>query len=253
MDEGGETLDTDGMDSKRIDIDSDGDGCNDVDEAGITTDDNNDGEVGIPIINVNSNGLVTSSGDGLYTYGIPVDLDGNGTPDFLEVGDYASVISSPDDVETPNNNEVIFVAEGQSDCALEYEWEVSTDAGLTWFSINDFENIGEQSEIMIVGGGNPRNFNSGNNYSFLELYANEDIEANKYEVVLTTTMGVKHSQIINTNISKGKYILFGIIPIIGFSFENTNVATFYGDKYGQYYTWQYLSHLMESSLLKLEP
>ena len=90
--------------------------------------------------------------------------------------------------------------------------EVSTDAGLTWFSINDFENIGEQSEIMIVGGGNPRNFNSGNNYSFLELYANEDIEANKYEVVLTTTMGVKHSQIINTNISKGKYILFGDHP-----------------------------------------
>ena len=108
LEEGGETLDTDGDGlPNRIDLDSDDDDCKDVNEAGITTDDNNDGQVGIPIVNVDGFGRVTSTGDGVYTYGTPVDLDGNGTQDYLEAGDYATVISSPDDVEIGNNNEVI--------------------------------------------------------------------------------------------------------------------------------------------------
>ena len=172
--EGGDDQDTDGDGiPNRIDPDSDGDGCNDVNEAGLSTDENNDGKVGIPTVLVNANGLVTSTGSGSYSYDLPADLDGNGTYDFLESASPASVVSSPTDVSTASHGDAIFVAKGSSDGVLKYTWQVSTDAGNTFTDIEVFDNKGEQSEIMIVGGGNP--VFDDNFRSFLEFYANTDI------------------------------------------------------------------------------
>ena len=210
VDEGGETLDTDGDGiPNRIDLDSDGDKCNDVDEAGLSTDENNDGMVGIPIVNVNAAGLVTSTGDGPYSYGTPDDLDGNGTADYLQAGADATVGSSPSNSTVSNNTKTIFVASGSSDCEIDYTWQVSTDAGTTWNEIDDFNALGQQSEIMIVGGGHPINHGSGY-HSFLELYANDDIIADKYKVVLTLPDGTTQQElVIRNSIAKGKYITIG--------------------------------------------
>ena len=71
-------------------------------EAGFT-DDNGDGMVGIPVLIVNSSGLVTSHGDGSHTYGTPPDLDGNGVYDFLEATSAATIDSSATDVTTRSN------------------------------------------------------------------------------------------------------------------------------------------------------
>ena len=183
--EGGDTLDTDGDGiPNRLDYDSDGDGCKDVDEAGLSNDENSDGKVGILLINVNDQGLVTSTGNGIYTYSDPDDLDGNGVFDFLESGSFASVASSPTDVTVSNNGSAIFVAKGSSEGAIKYTWQVSTDEGNTFEDIETTTGDGGQSEIMIVGGGYPRN----NQYrSFLEIYANKDIEANKYKIRLVNS------------------------------------------------------------------
>ena len=165
--EGGEDEDTDGDGiPNRIDPDSDNDGCNDVIEAGFT-DENGDGIVGIPVLIVNSSGLVTSHGDGIHSYGTPPDLDGNGVYDFLESASAATIDSSPTDVTTRSNGKAIFVAKGTSDGTIEYTWQVSTDAGDTFTDIEQYDNKGEQSEIMIVGGGMPK---FENQRSFLELY-----------------------------------------------------------------------------------
>ena len=112
---------------------------------------------------------MTSSGIGTYSYGTPADVDGNGVFDFLESSTAATVTSSPSDVTVRNNGSAMFVGRGSSDGNLKYTWQVSTDNGDTFTDIETFDNVGEQSEIMIVGGGNPNFQNSY--YSFLELYA----------------------------------------------------------------------------------
>ena len=237
VDEGGETLDTDGDGTpNRIDLDADGDECNDVEEAGLSTDENNDGMVGIPIVVVDASGLVTSTGSGTYTYGTPDDLDGNGTADYLQAGADATVDSSPSNSTVSNDTKTIFVASGSSDCKVDYTWHVSTDAGTTWNEIDDFNAIGQQSEIMIVGGGHPNNHGSGY-YSFLELYANDDIVANKYKAVLTLPNGQKYQYVISNNVDKGKYILFGENNNGWVNFFGQTVNSLYGSKFGRYYQW----------------
>ncbi len=52
--------------SDYLNLDSDGDGCNDVDEAGFT-DDNNDGLLGPLPLTIDGSGLVTSGSDGYTT------------------------------------------------------------------------------------------------------------------------------------------------------------------------------------------
>ena len=94
--------------------------------------------------------------------------------DFLEAASAATIDSSPTDVTTRSNGKAIFVAKGTSDGTIEYTWQVSTDAGDTFTDIEQYDNKGEQSEIMIVGGGVPR---FDNHKIFLELYANTDISS----------------------------------------------------------------------------
>ena len=256
VDEGGETLDTDGDGiPNRIDLDSDGDKCNDVDEAGLSTDENNDGMVGIPIVNVNAAGLVTSTGDGPYSYGTPDDLDGNGTADYLQAGADATVGSSPSNSTVSNNTKTIFVASGSSDCEIDYTWQVSTDAGTTWNEIDDFNALGQQSEIMIVGGGHPINHGSGY-HSFLELYANDDIIADKYKVVLTLPDGTTQQElVIRNSIAKGKYITFGSDNRGWVDFFGGVVRTLYNNKnnsYGQHYPWSTVGYLRGEFIVEIK-
>ncbi|UCE94203.1 MAG: hypothetical protein JSV73_02680, partial [Flavobacteriaceae bacterium] len=79
----------------RIDLDADGDGCFDVDEN--LYDNNGINQVGTqdPAV-VDIDGLVTSLGPN-GGYGIPVDADGSGTPDFQEAGAAASITTEPVD------------------------------------------------------------------------------------------------------------------------------------------------------------
>ena len=77
-------------------LDADGDGCNDVVEAGFT-DGNNDGELGPAPVTVDANGVVTSGSDGYTT---PADSDSNTTYDFQEAGSVPSVTSQPVDATT---------------------------------------------------------------------------------------------------------------------------------------------------------
>ena len=238
VDEGGEDLDTDGNGiPNRIDLDADGDGCLDIDEAGLSTDENSDGRVGIPIINVNANGLVTSSGIGTYSYGTPADVDGNGVFDFLESSTAATVTSSPSDVTVRNNGSAMFVAKGSSDGNLKYTWQVSTDNGDTFTDIETFDNVGEQSEIMIVGGGNPNFQNSY--YSFLELYANTDIPANKYRIFLIDQEGNSVSLKITNSLNAGDFVMIGENNNGWVNFFGANVNTVYEGDF-RYYRWSNL-------------
>ncbi len=118
----------------RIDLDADGDNCFDVTEAGFT-DVNGDGFLGdLPVL-VDANGQVTTGLDG---YTPPNDLNGNGTPDFQEAGAAASITSQPTDQ--------IFVLAGSSTFSVvtdavagdaAYQWEESTDNGVTWVPLAD--------------------------------------------------------------------------------------------------------------------
>ncbi|MDT0540937.1 hypothetical protein [Croceitalea sp. P059] len=83
--------DNDGI-PNRLDLDSDGDGCTDVQEAGFT-DDNGDGRLGPAALTVDSQGLVTSGIDGYTGSNTSVldgecsDLDNDGVLDFLDLDD----------------------------------------------------------------------------------------------------------------------------------------------------------------------
>ena len=127
--------DTDGDGNPdRIDLDADGDTCFDVTEAGFT-DVNGDGFLGdLPVL-VDANGQVTTGLDG---YTPPNDLNSNGTPDFQEAGAAANITTQPVDQ--------IYVLAGSSTFSVvtdapagdaSYQWEESTDNGVTWVALTD--------------------------------------------------------------------------------------------------------------------
>lgn len=72
-------------------LDADGDGCNDVREAGFT-DGNDDGYLGANPVTVNAEGLVTSGSDGYTT---PADNDADTTYDYREAGSVPNITSQP--------------------------------------------------------------------------------------------------------------------------------------------------------------
>ncbi len=73
-----------------LDPDSDGDGCNDVLEAGFT-DVNGDGKIGGLPINVDADGKVTGSGG----YTTPANRDGAGGHDYIQEGSAVNVTTNP--------------------------------------------------------------------------------------------------------------------------------------------------------------
>lgn len=125
-------LDNDGI-PNHFDLDSDGDSCNDVLEAGFT-DSNADGILAELPTTVDINGQVngTNQTDGYTT---PVDLDANGTADFLEFGSSPSISSHP-------LNQTIFAGNSANFSVVAsevtmYQWEISTDGGSSYTNITD--------------------------------------------------------------------------------------------------------------------
>ncbi len=114
--------DSDGIDNY-IDLDSDGDGCSDVIEAGFT-DANNDDLLGaIAPPTVNALGIVTSGAG----YTIP-------NVNYI-IGAPITISTQPADVTTCELQSATFTI--VSNVVTSYQWQVSTDNGVTWTNITN--------------------------------------------------------------------------------------------------------------------
>lgn len=115
-------LDTDSIYSY-LDLDSDGDNCSDVIEAGFS-DGNNDNYLGDNPFTVDINGLVNNANDG---YTMP-------NSDYNTIG-IITIIEEPEPQVSCELNSTVFEIETNS--IDNYQWEVSIDNGVTWSSIVD--------------------------------------------------------------------------------------------------------------------
>jgi len=168
-----------------LDTDSDGDGCSDSDEA--YTDNNADGGdneyygIGHPPT-TNADGTVAAA-----SYGTPADADGNGTPDYMEAGSAPIISVQPQDQNVADGSNAIFTVTA-SGSALAYQWQQSTDVGLS------FTDIG--------GATNPT----------LTIFANASNDGNFYRVIVT------NSEFICSPVTSSSAIL-----TIGSDFDNDGV------------------------------
>ncbi|MEP3207750.1 MAG: FG-GAP-like repeat-containing protein [Maribacter sp.] len=120
--------DSDGI-RDAIELDADADGCNDVDEAGYT-DDNNDGYLGPNPITSDVDGLVTSGSDG---YTLPADADSNTIFDFREAGTAPSISAQPVDlIVCPGCDGTFSVTASNADV---YQWQFFN--GSIWIDLTD--------------------------------------------------------------------------------------------------------------------
>ncbi|MFD0799218.1 beta strand repeat-containing protein, partial [Maribacter chungangensis] len=108
-----------------IDLDSDNDGCLDTVEAGHA-DGDNDGILGNSPVTVDPNGLVT--GQGGYT-----GTNTNVTTPFVPV----VVSSQPSNVSANIGSTVSFTAVVTGGASLSYQWQESTDNGVTWNDLTE--------------------------------------------------------------------------------------------------------------------
>jgi len=124
--------DNDGL-PNHLDLDSDGDGCNDVVEAGFT-DQNNDGTLADTPTTADANGQVTAT-NRIDGYTAPNDLNGNSTADYLEPGTGPVITTQPSDQNVfAGNSATLGVTAGSTDT---YQWQVSTDGGGTFANLTD--------------------------------------------------------------------------------------------------------------------
>ncbi|WP_317193469.1 hypothetical protein [Aureibaculum flavum] len=117
-------------------LDADNDGCNDVNEAGFTDGDANgllgSGTYGSGLL-VDTNGVVISGSDG---YTIPADANTNTVFDFTEAGSNFSITNQPFDIniyETEAGSFSVVTSGGN----LAYQWQESTDSGVTFNDLTD--------------------------------------------------------------------------------------------------------------------
>ncbi|MCM4173018.1 hypothetical protein DHD32_16155 [Arenibacter sp. TNZ] len=124
--------DNDGI-PNHFDLDSDGDGCNDVLEAGFT-DDNSDGLLADLPTNVDVSGQVTGTSrvDGYTT---PADADINGTADYLEAGAGPSITAQPTNIASFAGSGAVFTVSAVN--TNTYQWQLSTDGGGTFTDLTD--------------------------------------------------------------------------------------------------------------------
>ncbi|SKB44772.1 hypothetical protein SAMN05660866_01529 [Maribacter arcticus] len=125
-------VDGDGI-PNHFDLDSDGDGCNDVLEGGFT-DDNNDGILAELPTTVDVNGQVTGTNrvDG---YTAPTDADSSGTADYLESGAAPSINSQPTNVTVFDGSGTNFTVSAND--TNTYQWQLSIDEGATFTDLTD--------------------------------------------------------------------------------------------------------------------
>ncbi len=124
--------DSDGI-ANHLDLDSDGDGCSDVLEAGFV-DGDGDGYLGDSPTSQDSLGLVVNSGG----YLIPGDFDSNGIYDFLEEGSQVVFDIHPSELEIySEGDDIVLNTESNSLSTIYYQWQISSDGGASWSNVID--------------------------------------------------------------------------------------------------------------------
>lgn len=142
-------------------LDSDGDGCNGVLEAGFT-DDNDDGILGPLSVSIDSNGLVTSGVDG---YTVPADNDSNTVYDYREVGTAPTITSQPVNTTTcPGCTTTITVGS----TADQYQWQFYNTGVWTDLTDSGFYS-GTASQTLTITNPTP----SENNTQFRVVLSND--------------------------------------------------------------------------------
>lgn len=126
-----------------LDTDSDGDGCNDADEAYANTnaDIDNNGRYGSGDPAINPDGTVT-----IAPYTAPVDENNNGTNDFLELGIAPIITAQPVSVSTcPGCNSSLSVTSNGDN----YQWQLFN--GVTWDNlVDDARYSGTNTDTMLI-------------------------------------------------------------------------------------------------------
>jgi hypothetical protein len=161
--------------SDYIDTDSDDDGCSDANEA--YNDANADGgdneyySTGNPPA-TDSQGRVSTA-----TYPVPVDMDSNSTPDYMEVGAAPVITTQPLDTSVcPGCDTTIFVVASNADT---YQWQIFN--GSVWVDLTD------------------SGIHSGTNTNTLIITnANSSDDGNQYRVILSNSMYICSMVISNS-------------------------------------------------------
>ena len=122
------------MAGRKFDLDSDGDGCLDVQEAGFS-DPDGDGILGTGTPTVGANGGVVG-----HSFATPVDADGNGTADYLEVGSTITINSYRNYFLSEGGDTAQYFVNYSASGTTNLHWQVSTDNGSTWADINAGDN-----------------------------------------------------------------------------------------------------------------
>ncbi|MBN1112888.1 MAG: hypothetical protein JXA53_08240 [Bacteroidales bacterium] len=133
-------IDGDGF-TNSVDLDSDGDLCFDVIEAGYN-DGDDDGILGVSAVIVNDKGVVT--GQGGYT--TPTDADGNVVFDFMQQVPVINTQPANSSICLGVTSTTSFTI-GASNVGGTYQWQVSTNNGVTWNNIS-----GETSSTLNLTG-----------------------------------------------------------------------------------------------------
>ncbi|MDB0614491.1 gliding motility-associated C-terminal domain-containing protein [Tenacibaculum dicentrarchi] len=123
--------DNDGI-PNNLDLDSDGDGCFDVLEAGFS-DPDNDGILGTGIPVENANGLVTSAPDGYTT---PANLDSNTANDYLQDIPVIVFNKKLKNTSVKIGETASFSFSGNIN-QVNIQWQVSEDKGNSWNTLID--------------------------------------------------------------------------------------------------------------------
>lgn len=148
-------IDNDGI-VNSLDLDSDGDGCPDVDEAyGVSgTDSDGNGMYGSGSPGVDSNGLVIAA-----SYPQPVDGNNNGTYDFMEDMPGAIITTNPSNSTVcPSCTASFTVTANNVDT---YQWQFFN--GSTWVNLSDTGTYsGSQTDTLMIT--NPSPSDNGNQY-----------------------------------------------------------------------------------------
>ena len=154
IDESTGDTDSDGI-INSFDLDSDGDGCLDVIEAGYD-DGDGDGLLGLSDVEVDSLGKVISSSSG---YSDPLDRDGNGVKDFLEIGSEITILSNPFSVSIIETRNARYEINVQASGTIEYQWQYSEDNGINWFDTEDDEVYSGSKTSTLILTNAPLEFN----------------------------------------------------------------------------------------------
>jgi gliding motility-associated-like protein/uncharacterized repeat protein (TIGR01451 family) len=164
-------------------LDSDGDGCFDVVEAGFL-DPDGDGILGSGPVAVDpATGRVTS-GTGYTT---PRDGDGNGIFDFQEAGTANTITTQPNVLtvaEVTGSTVISVVGSGSN---LTYQWQVSKDGGATFTDLADDANYSNSDAANLTINNVPISFN---NYLYRVIVGNSAFVCNP-AISTVSTLQVK--------------------------------------------------------------